>query len=138
MIAPFRMKPYAGCCDIGSIAVLRTKLMCASPAKLLQRQVGRRQTNCQRPLQSHLNLLGQWPLLAGSDPPICAPQHDLNDRIVVEADLHISFPRHREWLLMADRSSSSTAASELSDLKIASLTERPLRRKLDGGIGHSG
>lgn len=25
--------------------------------------------------------------LAGSGPPICAPQHDLNDRIVVEGDL---------------------------------------------------
>ena len=27
------------------------------------------------------------PLLAGSGPPICAPQHDLNDRIVGQADL---------------------------------------------------
>jgi hypothetical protein len=27
------------------------------------------------------------PVMAGSGPPICAPQHDLNDRIVVQAGL---------------------------------------------------
>ena len=27
------------------------------------------------------------PVVAGSGPPICPPQHDLNDWIVVEADL---------------------------------------------------
>ena len=31
---------------------------------------------------------------------------------VVEADLQISFPRHRDWLLMADRTQRPPAASE--------------------------
>ena len=34
-------------------------------------------------------------------PSIHALKHGLDVRYVVEADLQISFPRHREWLLMA-------------------------------------
>jgi hypothetical protein len=34
--------------------------------------------------------------------PIASLKHGANDRYVVGADLQISFPRHREWLLMAD------------------------------------
>ena len=36
--------------------------------------------------------------MAGSGPPINALRHDLNDWIVVGADLQIAFPRHRQWL----------------------------------------
>ncbi len=46
-----------------------------------------------------MTAMEEWfdcPLMAGSGPPICAPQHALNDRIVVEADLEIAFLRHRQ------------------------------------------
>lgn len=36
-------------------------------------------------------------LVAGSGPPICAPQHDLNDRIVGQADLDFRPEADYRW-----------------------------------------